>query len=228
MSKWVTVGLAVVAIWAMAGSSLADVPSASNSSVSCYCTANAGGTGASSQLPYKCSIGPDGGSPSEDIHVDVIVRNVNGVPLAGSTVVCTGVGLNGAVFAWDSGAPPVGDTDMDPQTKVSIADGSANFLYDQGGVTLPAVTVFPTLNYDVTAQGPGAGAPVALAICSPALDVVGFDMDSNCLVDGLDLGRFTATWTSDEAKGNFNFDAVVDGLDLGLFTAHWNKTCDLQ
>lgn len=121
----------------------------------------------SSIAEAKCTISPSGGgpnpagffAPSDDVRVDVVVVDLTGSPVAGSTVLCSSTAIGGAVVAWDNGPPD----DEDPQTGVSNAAGAVAFIYDEGGVSIPAGGGgVPNLDFTVTAQGPGPGGPVVL------------------------------------------------------------------
>jgi hypothetical protein len=231
MMKWVTVGLVAVGSLFLASVTFADVPSALNSTVSCYCTADPGG-GASSALPNSCTITPSGTSPSEDVHVDVIVRNVLGVVLAGSNVIATGVAQSGAAFIWDDGLVPggPGDPDEDPQTLISNALGEAFFVRDEGGVSIPiGAPLYPTLQFNVTAQGPGIGDPVPLNTCAPALNVVSYDMTADGVVSGADLAQFAGIFGTANIRGDFNHSGgAIGGADLALFSAEFGASINNQ
>jgi hypothetical protein len=148
-------------------------------------------------------------------------------------VVINSVGINGAVFLWDDGLLPggAGDPDEDPQTLVSDALGQANFVFDEGGVSIPAgAPVYPTLQFNVTADGPGnPGNPVPLPICAPALSVVGYDMNASGGVTGADLAMFAAIFGTVNIRGDFNHSGgVIGGADLALFAAEFGASINNQ
>lgn len=229
MRNWVTLGLVAAASLGIAGISLADVPSSLTSTVGCTCTADAGG-GASSQLPNKCTITPSGTAPSEDINVAIVVRNVLGAPLAGSTVTVTSVGVAGSTFIFDNGAIPV-EPDEDPQTGLSNGVGVFNGLWDEGGV-VSAVTTFPNLDFSTTASGPGPGGPVALAACAPQLSVVSYDINGDGKVDLVDFAIFAGDLASNDDEANFNWNLGggddVDLVDFALFGSELNSDINNQ
>lgn len=227
MQKWVTLGLVAAASLGLAGVSFADVPSSLTSTVVCQCVADPGG-GASSQLPYKCTITPSGTSPSEDVQVNIVVRNVLGAPLAGSTVVVTSVGVGGATFIWDDGLIPV-EPDEDPQTAVSNGVGVANFVFDEGGVNNTPVPTLPNLDFSVTASGPGPGGPVALAACAPQLQVVGYDLNASGAVNLADFGIFASDFGAGNPRSDFNWSGGGPNLaDFGLFAAEFGADINNQ
>jgi hypothetical protein len=233
--------LVVLASLGLASLALADVPSDLTSTVSCYCDADpAGGSGAA--VPgTNCTICPSGdGVPSfgtEDVFVNVVVRNVLGQPLAGSTVTVSSVAVAQDTVVWDDGLIPggAGDPDEDPQTAVSAADGSASFMFDEGGIGFNEVAgtpiAQPDLDFLVTAQGPGPGGPVVLVGCVPQLNMISFDMrGSDCNVGLLDFGDFATCFGAGgiDTRCDFNWDTLVNLVDFGHFATHWAHDCDLQ
>jgi hypothetical protein len=220
MSKWVTFSLAAVMVLGTAAMSLADVPSNLTSSVGCACVATAGG-GASGALPLKCTLSPGGDVNSDDIDVNVVVRNVLGAPLMGSTVTATAIPLSGLVAAWKAGT--------NPQTGVSIVTGAVSFVFDRGGVDHPATAVYPNLDFSVTASGPGPGGPITLASCTPQLTVTGYDLDANGIVDLIDLILFAGEFTTSSTPAICDYDWAagvdpVDLIDLILFASEFGAT----
>jgi hypothetical protein len=217
MTKWVTFGLVAAASLGLSMVAVADVPSDLTSTVDCYCTANAGGVGASSMLPLSCSIAPDGGDPSDDIHVDVVVNNILGNPLQNSNVTATAVAINGATAVWCASE--------NPQAQLSALDGSADFVFDNGTVNLAAGLV-QTLDFDVTAQGPGPGAAVGLADCADPLTVISFDMiNLDLVVNIVDFATFGAALAGNTPNGDFDFSGTVGIIDFAMFGSHLNKAC---
>jgi hypothetical protein len=217
MKKWVTFGLAAAASLGLTTVAAADVPSDATSTVDCYCTANAGGVGASSMLPLHCSIAPDGGNPSEDIHVDVVVNNILGNPLQNSNVSATAVAVNGASAVWCASE--------NPQAQLSALDGSADFVFDNGTVNL-AAGLIETIDFDVTAMGPGPGAAVPLADCPDQLFVISFDMiNLDLLVNIVDFATFGAALAGNDPSGDFDFSGLVNIVDFAMFGSHLNKAC---
>lgn len=229
MNKWVTFGLVAVASLALAAASSADVPSELTSTVTCYCTASAGG-GASTTLPHNCTICPLGDGPSEDIHVDVVVNNILGQPLTGSNVTVTTAPLGGASECWCPGE--------NPQVGVSVV-GVVNFVFDNGSVSpveptpLPLTPAAnPSLDFDVVAVGPGPGGPVALEDCDPQLVVLAFEAQTqNCTVGLDDFARFASDFATDDVNSDFDHDRAadpaneVDLADFAKFAAHFGHTC---
>lgn len=230
MRNWAILGLVAAASLGIAGNSLADVPSSLTSTVGCACTADPGG-GASSQLPNKCTLTPSGTNPSEDINVSVVVRNVLGAPLAGSTVVVSSVGVNGAVFIFDDGTIPF-QADEDPQTGLSNGSGVFSGTWDEGGVQMAGATTFPNLDFSTTASGPGPGGPVALAACAPQLSVISYDLNGNGVVDLVDFAIFAGDLASNDDEANFNWNLGggddVDLVDFALFAAELNTSIHFQ
>src|SRR5262245_57070311 len=93
---------------------LAVVPNASNAGIpwpmgmtTCECHGDPAG-GASTQLPFHCTLSPRGGAASEDIHVVLTVLDSLG-PRVGAHVTVVAVGMAGSVFHWDDGVSPAGD-----------------------------------------------------------------------------------------------------------------------
>lgn len=229
MQKWVTLGLVAAASLGLAGISFADVPSSLTSTVGCVCVADAGG-GASSQLPNKCTITPSGTAPSEDIQVNVTVRNVLGAPLAGSTVTIASVGVGGATFIFDDGVAPI-ETDEDPQTGLSNGVGVFNVVFDEGGVINTAIPTLPNLDFSITASGPGPGGPVALAACTPQLQIVSYDLNGTGDVQLLDFAIFGSDFAAQNPRSDFNWSgagSVVNLLDFALFGAEFGADIDNQ
>lgn len=218
MQKWVTLGLVVAAALGMTASSFADVPSSLTSTVSCTCVADPLG-GASTQLPTKCSITPAGKNPSEDILVQVAVKNVLGAALAGSTVSATAVGVGGTSFVWDNGVTPAEPVE-NPQTGLSDGAGNVTFTFDEGGASMAASPVLPNLNFTVTAQGPGPGGPVALAACAPQLNVLSFDLNLSGDVNLVDFAIFGGDLGAGNLRSDFNWSGGVNLVDFALFGAH--------
>jgi hypothetical protein len=237
MRNWVTVGLVAIGSLAIAGAAAADVPSELTSDVGCSCSADAVSGGASQALPLKCTISPSGGTPtggnldpSDDINVSVVVRNVLSAPLAGSTVVVTSAAFGGTTAYFDNGASPV-ESDEDPQTAVSALDGSANFVFDEGGVLIPAGQGgVANLDFAVTAAGPGPGGPVVLDPCPTDLTVHGYDLDNDAGgdCDLGDFGTFATYFTGGDLRGDFTHTAGVGLPDFGLFAGNFGADIDNQ
>lgn len=222
MQKWVTLGLVVAAALGMTGSTFADVPSSLTSTVGCSCIADGLG-GASGQLPNKCTIAPTGKGPAEDIKVQVVVKNVLGAPLAGSTVNATAVGVSGSSFIWDNGiAPP--EVVENPQTGTSDGAGNVTFTFDEGGASMAAAPVMPNLNFTVTAQGPGPGGPVALASCSPQLSVLSFDLNADGNVNLTDFAIHASDLGGGALRSDFNWSGATNLTDFAQFAAHLGDT----
>jgi len=212
MRKWVTLGLVAVVTLGMAGYSFADVPSSLTSTVACTCVAGPGGA-ASTQLPYHCTISPANGTThAEDIKVSVVVRNVLGSPLAGSTVNATATPVGASTFIWNPA--------QNPQSIVSDGSGNANFTFRRGGVATGSSPSFPNLDYSITAQGPGAGSPVGLNACSPQLNVKGYDENASGGVDLVDFALFSSDLGSGGARSDFNWSGATDLVDFALFSAN--------
>jgi len=235
MSKWVTFSLAAVMVLGTAAMSTADVPSSLTSSVGCACVATSPGNGASGALPLKCTISPGGQPKSDDAVVSTVVRNVLGAPLMGSTVLVTAVPLAGALFIWDDGVAPggVGDPDENPQTGLSIADGSFTATFDEGGIDHPVAVAYPNLDFATTASGPGPGLPVTLAACAPALTVTSYALDASGLVDLVDLVLFAAQFLTSSSPAICDYDWLagvdpVDLVDLVLFASEFGASINLQ
>jgi len=227
MQKWVTLGLVAAASLGLAGISFADVPSSLTSTVVCQCVADAGG-GASSQLPYKCTITPSGTSPSEDVQVNVVVRNVLGAPLAGSTVVITSVGVSGATFIWDNGLLPI-EPDEDPQTGLSNGVGVFNAVFDEGGVNNTPTPTLPNLDFSITAAGPGPGGAIALTACAPQLQVLSFDLNASGAVNLADFAIFAGDFGAGNARSDFNWSTGAPNLaDFALFAASFGDDINNQ
>jgi len=234
MSKWFTLSLAAVMVLGTAAMSMADVPSSLTSTVSCGCVATAGG-GASGQLPLKCTVSPGGNPRSEDIQIAVVVRNVLGAPLAGSTTNVTAVAVGTATYKWDDGLVPggVGDPNENPQS--GLSDGGGNFMavFDEGGIQHGSPAVYPNFDASVTAAGPGPGGPIALVACSPQLNVTSYDLDKSGLVDLLDLVLFAAQYAASSTPAICDYDWAggvdpVDLLDLVLFASEYGASINVQ
>lgn len=234
MSKWVTLSLAAVMVLGTAAMSMADVPSSLTSTVSCACVADAGG-GASGALPTKCTISPGGAARSEDIRVDVVVRNVLGAPLAGSTTSVTLVAVGTATYKWDDGLLPggPGDPAENPQSGLSDALGQFAGVFDEGGIQHGSPAVYPNLDASVTASGPGPGGAIALAACAPQLNVTSYDLDKSGVVDLLDLVVFAGQYALSVVPAVCDYDWAggadpVDLLDLVLFATEYGASINLQ
>lgn len=214
MKKWVTFGLVAAASLGLTTAAVADVPSELTSTVDCYCTGTA-----SSMLPLHCTVSPDGGTPGDQVHVDVVVNNILGNPLQNSNVTATAVAVNGGAAVWCAGE--------NPQAQLSALDGSADFVFDNGTVNLPGVVEIETLDFDVTANGPGPGGAVALNDCADQLRVISFDIDGLDLdVDIVDFAQFGATLGTVNARTDFNHSGgLTDIVDFAMFGAHLNKFC---
>lgn len=200
------------------------------STVNCRCAADPASGGASTMLPLKCTISPSGGAggtdPSDDILVIVFVSDAIGAPLPGSTVVVSHAAIGATVFIWDPGAPPIGDTDEDPQTAITNAIGQAIFKYDEGGARSPGcLGGMPNLDFTVTAQGPGPGGPVVLPNCVPDLTVHAYDLDADCDVDVVDFAIFASCFGVG-VRGDFNHDGVANVIDFALFAANFGASCN--
>jgi hypothetical protein len=223
MKKWVTFGLVAAASLGLTTIAAADVPSDLTSTVDCYCTAAATrSVGASSALPLNCTVspvGPDAGAPADEIHVDVVVNNILGNPLENSDVDVSAVAINGASATWCLGE--------NPQSVLSALDGSADFVFERGTVNKPAGPVIATIDFDVTATGPGPGGAVPLADCPDDLTVISFDMiNLDLLVNIVDFASFGSALTSGDPAGDFDHTGVVGIVDFAMFGAHLNDgTC---
>jgi hypothetical protein len=235
VKKGLTLVLAAVATFGLAGFSLADVPSEVFSTVACSCTTDAQtGVGSGRDEPHECTICPGGDIWTEDIHVNVIVRNHLNQPLAGSTVTVHAVNLDPAYdcMIWDDGLVPGGptDPDEDPQTAISAGDGSANFMYDEGGIGPldQFMWTFPNIDFQVDMVGPGPGS--ATVYCqNQQLEVVGYDLNCDCIVNLPDLAIFgTWGWVDQHLKCDFNHDETVSLVDFAQFAQSWGHDCDNQ
>jgi hypothetical protein len=133
-------------------------------------------------------------------------------------VTATPVPINGAAATWCVGESP--------QALLSVAGGVADFVFDNGTVNL-AAGLIETLDFDVTAQGPGPGAAVSLADCPDPLFVISFDLDGVDLdVDIVDFAQFGSDLGSVNVRSDFNFSGgVTDIIDFAMFGAHLNKLC---
>jgi hypothetical protein len=236
MRNWVTIGLVAIGSLMAVGAAFADVPSSLTSDVTCYCTADPASGGASLALPNKCTISSSGGAggtdPSDDLHVDVIVRNVLSQPLVGSTVTAQAVAFGGTVAVWDDGvSPPITDTPENPQTGVSGALGDVAFVFDEGGLSIPlGGGAAANMDLTVNAQGPGPGLPVLLENCTPDLTVHAFDLDADagCDVDLIDFGFFGSYFVGGDTRADFNHVGGVTLADFGLFAANFGADCQNQ
>lgn len=201
--------------------------------IDCHCVADAASSGASLALPFNCTISPSGGAggtdPSEDVRVDVIIRNVLYAPIAGATVVVTPVPFGGVVMRWDDGSSPAGDTDERNETGITAADGSVEFLFDEGVVAIPSgLGGLPNLDFQLTAQGPGPGGPVVLPPCPVDLTVHGYDQDADGDVDLRDFGTFATRFRTGDLRADFTHTTGVGLADFGLFAANYGADLDNQ
>lgn len=237
MRKAATVFLAGVAALACGASESAAQPDPAMSLVRCFCEPDPTDGGASGLLPDRCTITPSGGGPglppavnrSEDIIVSVLVRDAFGAPLAGIPVTAMPVALAGAIFRFDDGLVPGGPGDPfeGSQTVVTGLSGSADFLFDEGGVDLSAVVGFPvpTLTMSIIAAG------VPLVPCPTPLMVTSYDMNGTTNVGLADFGLFAACWPPPvDERCNFDFTGPVGAAlpDFGLFVANFGADIDNQ
>jgi hypothetical protein len=231
MQRFLIVGLMALATLGLAGLSIADVPNESNSTVACECIADAGtGIGSGKDEAHECNICPGGDKFTEDIWVHVIVRNHQNQPLTGSTVTVTAVALNGETLSWDDGVSPV-EADEDPQVMLSAGDGSADFMYDEGGVDqLEPNTTFPNVDFNVLMSGPGPGS--ASKTCDTQFEVTGFDHDISGIVDLPDLAVFGVQgWAAQDLECDYNHSdgaVPVDLIDFAMFAQSWGHALDNQ
>lgn len=183
--------------------------------VVCECMADPVSGGASAALPLNCTISPSGGfggsDPSDDIRVAVTVVNVLGSPIAGVDLVVTPTPLNGASFRWDDGSAPAGDLDERQQTGVTDAAGVAVFMFDEGGVAVPAGSAgLQNLDFHVTVDLPGPGGPEALPSC----------WDGPLRI--LDFALFAAEFGQGGSPADFNHSGGAVGvIDFSLFAANY-------
>lgn len=196
-------------------SAAGDPPGELFDTVDCYCTGTA-----SSLLPLHCTISPDGGSPGDLVHVDVVVHNILGNPLQDVRVTMTPVALFGASATWCPGEAP--------QVKLSAADGSADFVFDNGSLQFDAWpgTEPETIDFDGTRQGPGPGGPSALPDCRDPLRVLSFDlMEADLTVDIVDFALFSADLGTNTLRSDFDHSGAVGIVDFAMFSAHLNRGC---
>jgi hypothetical protein len=158
------------------------------------------------------------------------VRNVLSAPLAGSTVSVASAPFGGATAYFDNGVSPA-ESDEDPQTAVSALDGSANFVFDEGGVLIPAGQGgLANLDFSVTATGPGPGGPVALDPCPADLTVHAYDLDNDAGgdCDLADFGNFAAYFLAGDLRADYTHTAGVGLPDFGLFAQNFGADIDNQ
>ena len=198
------------------------------SSTECFLRADATGGISSQMAANKGTISPSGRGPSEDIHLRVTIRNVLGAPLAGATVVATATATSGAVFRWDDGSLPPGDTAENPQTAVTDASGVVELIYDEGGVMLQPSPSLPNLDFAVTSQGPGPGGPVALAGCATRFSLLSFDLNADGRVDLTDFAIFSTDYVAGNPRSDFTWADGVNLADLAAFTAHYRAGASLD
>src|SRR5262245_54114872 len=105
----------------------------------CFVTPDPGGGISTQPAGNKATISPSGRAPSEDLPVRVEVRNVLGAALPGASVTVTAVPRLGAIFRWDDGQLPPGDTAETPPSNLTDATGVAEVIFDEGGAGLPAL-----------------------------------------------------------------------------------------
>jgi len=223
MRNWVILGLVAAVSLGVAGLSYADVPSALTSSVICRCVADGLGGASTQAAANKCTIADDGTNPSEDLRVEVTVRNVLGAGLAGSTVSCTATAMGGATFIWDDGVSPPQPVE-NPQTALSDGSGNANFVFDEGGVSNPAVPALPNLDAAVTATGPGPGGAVSLIPCPTKFSLVSPDHNADGSQNLTDFAIFAADFGAGNARSDFNWDGAMNLTDFAMFSAHFGKS----
>jgi hypothetical protein len=253
LRKGAVPALAAIAALALASVSAANVPNEAMSVVTCYCVEDHetgwGHLYPNPTPPDECTIAPDGlgawtpGNPAtvkwvDDIMIDVTVNNHLGQPLAGSQVTVDAVLTDpaNAGMIWDNDmlgvASPLYDDPEDPQTALSNAAGQAWFKYDEGGLgtALPAPPwnpwTIPSLTFSATMVGPGPGS--AVVYCASALDVAGYDLSSNCVVDLVDLAKFGFSWPINHLQADFNHNGAVAVEDLAMFARNWGATCQTQ
>src|SRR5262249_22619418 len=159
------------------------------SSVTCRCVADGLGGASSQAAANKCTIADEGRGPAEDLRAEMVVRNVLGAALAGSTVNVTATVIGASTEVWDNGINPPEPVE-NPQTGLSAADGSANFVFDEGGITNGATPTLPNLDMNVTASGPGPGGAVTLNPCPTKFSVIAYDENADGSTDLTDFAIF--------------------------------------
>jgi hypothetical protein len=239
MGKWVTLSLVAAASLGLVSSAVATVPNAGLSRVSCGCVADPAG-GASTMLPYKCTISPSGGSGTwinnEDIITVVDVRNALNSGLDGSSVVVTATDIPTSVSIWDPGPPVFGDIAEQPQTGLTSGGGFFTAKHDEGGINhnQGGGVNYPNLDMTVTAEPVGGGTPVALNGCdvlTDQLSVTSYDLNADCKVDLLDLVTFGGQYGGGVVPriADFNWSGgPPDLLDLILFGKNYGANCDFN
>lgn len=223
MRNWVTLGLVAAVTVGLAGIASADVPSALTSSVTCRCVADGLGGASTQAAANKCTIADEGRGPAEDLRVEIVVRNVLGAGLAGSTVNVNMTTTGGATALWDDGLNPPEPVE-NPQTALSDGSGNANFIFDEGGIQNAAVPVLPNMDAAVTAQGPGPGGAVSLNPCPIKFNVLGFDENASGATDLTDFAIFATDYGAGNARSDFNWDGAVNLTDFAQFAAHYLKS----
>jgi hypothetical protein len=89
-----------------------------------------------------------------------------------------------------------------------------------------AAGLIETIDFDVTAMGPGPGAAVPLADCPDQLFVISFDMiNLDLLVNIVDFATFGAALAGNDPSGDFDFSGLVNIVDFAMFGSHLNKAC---
>jgi hypothetical protein len=148
---------------------------------------------------------------------------VLGADLAGSTVSCTATAMAGATFIWDDGVNPPQAVE-NPQTAVSDGAGHATFIFDEGGVSNPAVPALPNLDAAVTATGPGPGGAVSLIPCPTKFSVIGFDANADGFTNLTDFALFATDYGAGNARSDYNWDGPVNLTDFAMFAGHYLKS----
>ena len=86
------------------------------------------------------------------------------------------------------------------------------------------IKVLPNLDMNITAQGPGPGAAVALTPCSTKFSVVGYDENASGIIDLTDFAIFATDYGAGNLRSDYNWDSVMNLTDFALFAAHYLKS----
>jgi hypothetical protein len=186
--------------------------------IHCSCSGHPDG-GASSMLPYHCTISPTGQAPGDLIHVGVEVYNILGQPLVGATITSRPIAISGAFALWCTG--------QEAQAVLTDEEGKAHFVFDRGSV-FSHPDVLPDLDFDLTAEGGGLGGPIALDDCPEPLTVIGFDVDAGTPLDVTlaDFAIAASDWRLGNSRSDFNHDGAPSYLtDFAMFGAHFHDVC---
>src|SRR5262249_23301054 len=144
------------------------------------------------------------------------------------TIVATATARSGATFTWDNGALPPGDSADNPQTATSDAAGVAEFLFDEGGGSLPSYPSQPDLDFAITSQAPGPPRPVPLSPCTPALQVLSYDLNADGQVNLTDFAVFATDYGAGNPRSDFNWSGNVDLTDFAAFASNYGASLDAQ